>query len=44
MAPVRTYISEERIASIIWVTKIGELGATLTVLTNQSTYMIANYC
>jgi hypothetical protein len=31
VARVRTNVSEERIDSIIWVTRIGELGTTLTV-------------
>jgi hypothetical protein len=34
---VRTDISEERIASIIRVTRIGKLGTTLAVISNQST-------
>jgi hypothetical protein len=36
VAPVRTNVSEERIASIIGVTRIGKLG-TLAVITNRST-------
>jgi hypothetical protein len=32
MAPVRTDVSEERIASIMMVTRISELGTTLAVL------------
>jgi hypothetical protein len=35
-ALVRTDISEERIASIIGVTGIGELGTTLAVTSNRS--------
>jgi hypothetical protein len=31
VALVRTEISEERNASIIWVTRIGELGTTLVL-------------
>jgi hypothetical protein len=34
---VRIDVSEEHIASIIRVTKIAELGATLTVTSNRST-------
>jgi hypothetical protein len=34
IALVRTYVSEERIASIIRVTSIGELGRTLEVTSN----------
>jgi hypothetical protein len=34
---VRTDISEERTADIIRVTRIGELGTTLAVSSNQST-------
>jgi hypothetical protein len=37
VAFVRTDISEERSASIIRVTKIGELGTTLAVTSNRST-------
>jgi hypothetical protein len=33
---VRTKVSEERIASIIKVTRIGEVGTTLKVIRNQS--------
>jgi demethoxyubiquinone hydroxylase (CLK1/Coq7/Cat5 family) len=36
LAPIRTDISEERVASIIRVTRIGELG-TLAVTSNRST-------
>jgi hypothetical protein len=35
--PVRTDFSEERIASIIRVTRIGVLGTTLAVTSNRST-------
>jgi hypothetical protein len=37
VALVRTDVSEERIASIITVTRIGELGTTLAVTSNLST-------
>jgi hypothetical protein len=37
VALVRTDVSEERKASIIRVTRIGELGTTLVVTTNQRT-------
>jgi hypothetical protein len=37
MTLVRTDVSEERIASIIRATRIGELGTTLTVTGNRST-------
>jgi hypothetical protein len=37
MALVRTDVSEEGIASIISVTRIGELGTTLAVTSNRST-------
>jgi hypothetical protein len=37
VALVRTYVSEERSASIIRVTRIGELGTTLAVTSNQRT-------
>jgi hypothetical protein len=36
---VRTDVSEERVASIILVTRIGELGTTLAVTSNQSTQL-----
>jgi hypothetical protein len=36
VALVRTDVSEERIASIIRVTRIGKLGTTLAVTTNKS--------
>jgi hypothetical protein len=34
VALVRSDVWEEHIASIIWVTRIGELGATLAVSNN----------
>jgi hypothetical protein len=37
MPLVRTDVSEERILSIIRVTRIGELGTMLAVTSNQST-------
>jgi hypothetical protein len=37
VALVRTDISEERIASIIRVTRIGELGTMFAVTSNRST-------
>jgi hypothetical protein len=37
VACIRTADSEERITSIIRVTKIGELGTTLAVTSNRST-------
>jgi hypothetical protein len=37
VALVRTDFSEERIAFIIRVTRMGELGTTLAVINNQST-------
>jgi hypothetical protein len=37
VALVRTGVSEKRIASIITVTRIGELGTTLAVTSNRST-------
>jgi hypothetical protein len=37
VALVRTDVSEERMASIVILTKIGELGMTLTVTNNRST-------
>jgi hypothetical protein len=36
VALVRTEVSEEPIASIIEVTRIGDLGTTLTVTSNRS--------
>jgi hypothetical protein len=33
---VRTYVSEESVASIIRATRVGELGIMLAVATNQS--------
>jgi hypothetical protein len=41
VALVRTDVSEERIASFIRVTRIGELGTTLAVTTNRRT--VASY-
>jgi hypothetical protein len=43
---VRTGVSEERIASIIRMTRIGELGTTLAVTSNQSTLQMSplNMC
>jgi hypothetical protein len=37
LAFVRTDVSEECIVSIIEVTKIGELGTTLAIISNRST-------
>jgi hypothetical protein len=37
VALVRTDVSEERSRSNIWVTRIGELGTTLTVTSNRRT-------
>jgi hypothetical protein len=37
VARVRTDVLEERSASIIRVTRIGDLGTTLAVISNQST-------
>jgi hypothetical protein len=37
VAPVRTDVSEELIASVIRVTKIGELGTTLAATSNRRT-------
>jgi hypothetical protein len=37
IALVRTDVSEELSASIIWVTRIGELGTTLVVTSNRRT-------
>jgi demethoxyubiquinone hydroxylase (CLK1/Coq7/Cat5 family) len=39
VALVRTDVSEERSASIIRVTRIGELGTTLAVSSNQRTLL-----
>jgi hypothetical protein len=47
VALVRTYVSEECIASIIRVTRIGKLGATLAVTRNRAHCMgilVASYC
>jgi hypothetical protein len=44
-AVVRTEVSEERSASIIWVTRICELGTTLAIASNQCTQRsFASYC
>jgi hypothetical protein len=40
---LRTYVSKERIISIIKVTKIGELETTLPVTSNQSTLPFVLY-
>jgi hypothetical protein len=37
VARVRTYVSEEHLASIIRVTKIGEVGRTLAITSNRKT-------
>jgi hypothetical protein len=37
VALVRTYVSEERIVSIIKLTRIGELGKTIAVTSSRST-------
>jgi hypothetical protein len=42
VALVRTDVSEERIASIIRLTRIGELGTTLAVTSNRSMLLTAN--
>jgi hypothetical protein len=42
VALVRTDISEERIASIIRVKKLSELGKTLTVASDWSTHLLVN--
>jgi hypothetical protein len=44
VALVRTDISEERIASIIKVTRIGELGTTLAVTSNGRMLRSASSC
>jgi hypothetical protein len=36
---VRTYVSEERISSVIRVTRIGELGTALEVSRNRSGFL-----
>jgi hypothetical protein len=38
VALVRTDVSEERIAPIIWVTKIGELVTAVVITNNRSTF------
>jgi hypothetical protein len=40
---VRTDVSEELSASFIRVTRIGELGTTLTVTSNQQRASVASY-
>jgi hypothetical protein len=44
MALVRTDISEEPSASFIRVTRIGELGTTLAVTSNQHTLQFTDSC
>jgi hypothetical protein len=46
LAFVRTDVSEEHVASIIRVTRIGELGITLALTGNRSTLLasVASYC
>jgi hypothetical protein len=41
---LRTNVSEERIAYIIRVARIGELGTTLTVTSNISTFLLQETC
>jgi hypothetical protein len=41
VALARTNVSEERIASIIRVTRIGELGTTLTIISNRRTLVLS---
>jgi hypothetical protein len=43
VALVRTDVSEERIASIIRVIRISEIGKTLVVTSNQSTLQLPNF-
>jgi hypothetical protein len=43
VALVRNDVSEERVASIR-VTRIGELGTTLTLYSNPSSLLVASYC
>jgi hypothetical protein len=40
---VKTDVSEERIVSIIKVTRIGEVGTTLRVARNEAQYFCAAY-
>jgi hypothetical protein len=40
VAFVRTGVSEELSPSIIWVTRIGELGTTLAVTSNRHTLFV----
>jgi hypothetical protein len=42
VAVVRTDVSEKRIASVIMMTRIGELGTTLAVTSKRAS--VANYC
>jgi hypothetical protein len=42
VAPVRTDVSEERIASIIRMTRIGELGTTLAVTSNRHMLLVTD--
>jgi hypothetical protein len=42
VALVRTDVSEERTASFIRVTRIGELGTTLAVTSNRHTFDISS--
>jgi hypothetical protein len=44
MALVRTDVSEEHIASIIRMTRIGELGTMLAVTIFSLHALVANYC
>jgi hypothetical protein len=43
VALVRTDVSEELSASFMWVTRICELGTTLTVTSNRRTLLVASY-
>jgi hypothetical protein len=48
VALVRTDVSEEHSASFIWVTRIGELGTKLAIISNQrmlrrNSALVANY-
>jgi hypothetical protein len=42
VAPVKTDVSEVRIASVISVTRIGEVGTTLAVTCNRSDTFLRN--
>jgi hypothetical protein len=48
VALVRNYVSEERIASIIRVTRIGEVGTTLAVTSSRRTlstlFLASRFC